>query len=157
MTREEAIENLKVMEMAFYYCRINDDVVADADTAGLAEILDETLNMAIKALDFDMAIKGEFLLDKIRAEIDLKQYDFMADKDYDEGVRFGLMLAYQIIGKYKTESEDKKMTENERKAMMKIANTIKGEINKECVTKELTEDDTPYKAESKEQKNDRNN
>lgn len=49
------------------------------------------------------------------------------------------------------------MTENERKAMMKFANTIKGEINKECVTKEFAEDDTPYKVESKEQKNDRNN
>jgi hypothetical protein len=39
-------------------------------------------------------------LDKIRAEIDQKQYDFMADKDYDDGIRFGLMLAYQIIDKY---------------------------------------------------------
>jgi hypothetical protein len=45
------------------------------------------------------------VLDKIRAEIDQKQYDFMADKDYDEGIRFGLMLAYQIIDKYKAESE----------------------------------------------------
>jgi hypothetical protein len=47
-------------------------------------------------------------LDKIRAEIDQKQYDFMADKDYDDGIRFGLMLAYQIIDKYKAESDDKK-------------------------------------------------
>ena len=47
------------------------------------------------------------VLDKIRAEIDQKQYDFMDDKDYDEGIRFGLMLAYQIIDKYKAESEDK--------------------------------------------------
>ena len=48
------------------------------------------------------------VLDKIRTEIDQKQYDFMDDKDYDEGIRFGLMLAYQIIDKYKAESEDKK-------------------------------------------------
>lgn len=40
------------------------------------------------------------VLDRIREEIDQKQYDFMDDKDYDEGIRFGLMLAYQIIDKY---------------------------------------------------------
>lgn len=45
------------------------------------------------------------VLDKIRADIDRKQYDFMESKDYDEGVRFGLMLAYQIIDKY-AESEE---------------------------------------------------
>ena len=39
-------------------------------------------------------------LDDIKAEIDQKQYDFMADKDYDEGIRFGLMLAYQILDKH---------------------------------------------------------
>lgn len=38
--------------------------------------------------------------EKVKAEIDQKQYDFMADKDYDEGIRFGLMLAYQIIDKF---------------------------------------------------------
>jgi len=47
------------------------------------------------------------VLDKIRAEIYLKQYDFMSDKDYDEGIRFGLMLAYQIIDKYKAEGSGK--------------------------------------------------
>lgn len=55
----------------------------------------------------NLRMKQESVLDKIRAEIDQKQYDFMADKDYDEGIRFGLMLAYQIIDKYKAESEDK--------------------------------------------------
>lgn len=57
--------------------------------------------------------KAEFLckehtnvvLEKIKAEIEQKQYDFMANKDYDEGVRFGLLLAYQIIDKY-TEGSD---------------------------------------------------
>ena len=49
----------------------------------------------------------EPILDKIRAEIDQKQYDFMADKDYDEGIRFGLMLAHQIIDKHKAERSDK--------------------------------------------------
>ena len=47
----------------------------------------------------------ESVLDKIKDEIDQKQYDFMSDGDYNEGVRFGLMLAYQILDKYKAESE----------------------------------------------------
>ena len=58
--------------------------------------------------------KAEFLrkehtnvvLEKIKAEIDQKQYDFMANKDYDEGIRFGLLLAYQIIDKYIEGSEN---------------------------------------------------
>ena len=36
------------------------------------------------------------------------------------------------------------MSENERKTMMNLADTIKGEINRMCVTKELTEFDTMY-------------
>ena len=36
------------------------------------------------------------------------------------------------------------MTENERKTMMILADTIKGEINRMCVTKELSELDTMY-------------
>lgn len=36
------------------------------------------------------------------------------------------------------------MTENERKTMMNLADTIQGEINRMCVTKELTEFDTMY-------------
>ena len=60
----------------------------------------EALDMAIKALE------QEDVLDKIRAEIEQKQYYFMDDKDYDEGIRFGLMSAYQIVDKYKAEGED---------------------------------------------------
>lgn len=44
------------------------------------------------------------VLDEIRTEIEQKQYAFILDRDFDEGVRFGLMLAYQIIDKYKAES-----------------------------------------------------
>jgi hypothetical protein len=44
---------------------------------------------------------GSSVIEQIRAEIDQKQYDFMDDKDYDEGIRFGLMLAYQIIDNYR--------------------------------------------------------
>ena len=77
MTREEAIEF------------IAQSVKSDVDMAKVAN--------AIRALEQDS------ILGKIRAEIDQKQYDFMADKDYDEGIRFGLMLAYQIIDKYKAE------------------------------------------------------
>jgi len=36
------------------------------------------------------------------------------------------------------------MTENERKTMMNLADTIEGEINRMCVTKDLTEFDTMY-------------
>lgn len=36
------------------------------------------------------------------------------------------------------------MTENERKTMMILVDTIKGEINRMCVTKELAEFDTMY-------------
>ena len=38
----------------------------------------------------------------------------------------------------------KPMTEKERKTMMLIADTLKGEINRMCVTKELSEFDTMY-------------
>lgn len=57
---------------------------------------------------YECIVKGtplRYVLDEIRTEIDQKQYDFMESKDYDEGVRFGLMLAYQIIDKY-AESEE---------------------------------------------------
>lgn len=36
------------------------------------------------------------------------------------------------------------MTENERKTMMILADTIEGEINRMCVTKELAELDSMY-------------
>lgn len=36
------------------------------------------------------------------------------------------------------------MTENERKTMMILVDTIQGEINRMCVTKELSEFDTMY-------------
>ena len=42
----------------------------------------------------------EKVLDDIKADIDAKQYSYMADKDYDEGIRFGLMLAYQIVNRH---------------------------------------------------------
>ena len=43
-----------------------------------------------------------------------------------------------------TEKEGKTMTEDERKTMMILADTIQGEINRMCVTKELSEFDTMY-------------
>ena len=36
------------------------------------------------------------------------------------------------------------MTENERKTIMILADTIQGEINRMCVTKDLSEFDTMY-------------
>jgi hypothetical protein len=46
------------------------------------------------------SVTPQQVLDKIKTKIDQKQYDFMRDGDYDEGIRFGLMLAYQIISQY---------------------------------------------------------
>ena len=40
------------------------------------------------------------VLDKIRAEIDDLQNTYIADGDYNEGIRFGAMQAYLIIDKY---------------------------------------------------------
>ena len=65
--------------------------------------------------DLSKECKGNYkdctdcILDKIKAEIDQKQYDFMSDGDYNEGVMFGLMLAYQIIDKYKAETKEKQV------------------------------------------------
>lgn len=47
------------------------------------------------------------LIDDVKAEIDKAQEPYKTSTAYDEGVRFGLMLAYQIIDKYKAESEGK--------------------------------------------------
>jgi len=86
MTREEREELIK-------HLKYNRSIGADY------LITDKDADEIIKALE------QEPILDKIRAEIAQKQYDFMANTDYDEGVRFGLMLAYQILDKYK-ESEE---------------------------------------------------
>ena len=105
MTREEAIDLLDNL-IGF----VEDNHGSDYD---------EALKIAIKALEQEPFLNKpcvsekicehdkNVVLDKIRTEIDQKQYDFMDDKDYDEGIRFGVLLAYQIIDKYKAESEDK--------------------------------------------------
>ena len=53
------------------------------------------------------SIKNGIPLDDVKAQIDKAQEPYKTSTAYDEGVRFGLMLAYQIIDKYKAESEDK--------------------------------------------------
>jgi len=45
-------------------------------------------------------------LDTVKAEIDKAQEPYQTSTAYDEGVRFGLMLAYQIVDRYKAESEE---------------------------------------------------
>lgn len=82
MTRQEAI--------AYIYEWLKDEYALNYKDK-------EALKKAIKALE------QEPVLDKIRAEIEQEQDDFMDDKDYDDGVRFGLMQAYQIIDKYRGE------------------------------------------------------
>ena len=90
MSREEAIKELQESH----------DIMRSYDIDESESRLMTALDMAIKALE------QEPVLDKIKAEIEQKQYYFMDDKDYDEGIRFGLMLAYQTVDKYKTESEE---------------------------------------------------
>ena len=50
--------------------------------------------------------KGEWI-DDVKSEIDKAQEPYITNTAYDEGVRFGLMLAYQIVDRCKAESEDK--------------------------------------------------
>lgn len=45
----------------------------------------------------------EALIEEVRAEIDKAQEPYMTSTAYDEGVRFGLMLAYQIVDKAESE------------------------------------------------------
>ena len=60
----------------------------------------------LKQWEYDRGYKDAItVLDKINAEIQQKHYDFMGDNDYDDGVRFGLMLAYHIVDQHKRESE----------------------------------------------------
>jgi hypothetical protein len=49
--------------------------------------------------------KAEWI-DGVKPEIDKAQEPYQTSTAYDEGVRFGLMLAYQIVDRYKAESED---------------------------------------------------
>jgi len=44
--------------------------------------------------------------DDVKAEIDKAQEPYITSTAYDEGVRFGLMLAYQIVDRCKAESEE---------------------------------------------------
>lgn len=52
------------------------------------------------------AIANGTPLDSVKAEIDKAQESYMSSTAYDEGVRFVLMLAYQIVDKCKAESEE---------------------------------------------------
>ena len=42
----------------------------------------------------------EKVLEDIKAEIVNKAYEYMSNSDYNDGVRFGLMLALQIVKKH---------------------------------------------------------
>ena len=94
MTREEAIKWIEAL-----IDTMKEETCGRCPDPEYKDEVYEALDIAIKSLE------QEPILDKIRAEIAQKQYDFMANTDYDEGVRFGLMLAYQILDKYK-ESEE---------------------------------------------------
>ena len=56
--------------------------------------------------DVTSAIVNGIPLDDVKAEIDKAQEPYITNTAYDEGVRFGLMLAYQIVDRCKAESEE---------------------------------------------------
>ena len=76
------------MEYGCKYCKNNGDTCLECEYDGITKGYTR----------FEPIEKN--VIEQIRQEIDQKQYDFMNDTDYDEGIRFGLMLAYQIIDKY---------------------------------------------------------
>lgn len=87
MTREEAIANLKMIGVAF----------VDVNTVEQAKIIDETFNIAIKALE------QEHIIDKIRAEIELEKLGYPPSAGYFKAI----IKVLQIIDKYMSESEEK--------------------------------------------------
>lgn len=62
------------------------------------------------------------------------------------GIAEGLVvkLAKQMEADFVQMRKGEPMTESERKTMMILADTLEGEINRMCVTKELSEFDTMY-------------
>ena len=80
-------------DRAFY--EIKQAVGYDIDKQEFIKALQYDRNQYQKGYADAMAV-----LEEIKADIDAKQYSYMADKDYDEGIRFGLMLAYQIVDKH---------------------------------------------------------
>ena len=63
------------------------------------------IDAIVKAINEGWELRVNEILSKIRAEIKKQQYGYMGGTDYEEGVRFGLMLAHQSLDKYKAETE----------------------------------------------------
>ena len=84
MTKEDILHHFQ--DINFYY----GDCVMYADLSGM---LDELI----------AENKAEWI-DDVKSEIDKAQEPYQTSTAYDEGVRFGLMLAYQIVDRCK-ESE----------------------------------------------------
>lgn len=86
MTREEAITNLNLISVAY----------VDVATKEQRKIIDDTFDMAIKALE------QELVLDKIRAEIEQNAYPIVHGvNSHEKGMTlYGIL---QIIDKYKSE------------------------------------------------------
>ncbi len=86
MTKEDILHHFQ--DINFYY----GDCMMYADLSGM---LDELI-----------AENKAELIDDVKSEIDKAQEPYQTSTAYDEGVRFGLMLAYQIVDRYKAESEE---------------------------------------------------
>ena len=85
-------------------------------------------------------------LEKIQEDLNNEQYEFMGDDDYCDGVRFGLMLAHQIIDKYATEDSRVK---NELNVELNELKPCEDAVSRQAVLKELkgclTGGETEYK------------
>lgn len=106
MTREKAIEILKeIIDEGWLISDFEKCVAIDAcEMATQALEKEPFMNKPCVSVGVCEHDKLQ-LLDRIKADIEKQQYGFMNSTDYANGVRFGLMLAYKIIKKYKKESE----------------------------------------------------
>jgi len=64
------------------------------------------IQMVRRMPTLEQVVANGIPLDDVKTEIDKAQEPYQTSTAYDEGVRFGLMLAYQIVDRYKAESED---------------------------------------------------
>ena len=123
MSHEEAIKQLEYLAAAANW---------NNETQDLAALL--------KAIDA-LKAQADVPTDDKRAEAIyvLKNTAWLGSTEQEAKVSEAVRIAVKAL-----EQREENMTENERKTMMALADTLKGEINRMCVTKELSEFDAMY-------------
>lgn len=86
MTREEAKRRMEI-------CR---DFLAN-NYSDMGELNFTAFNMAIQALSQEPTDKPMSIIEDIKADLINEANEHMTEGDYNDGVRFGLMLAEQIV------------------------------------------------------------